>query len=172
MTDRKLARMVPLSTSPCLAKLAWRSVMQLARAVESLLWLLALGCTAHATPIPTGHLDADRLGKLEAASANLERAVEAEHLRLGASAAAERALRQRHLALAAVKERSDTRLVGLAPTVRRVHALERLTIMNRPLGASASTAPVAPPSHAGALPPPAGALTSVRSERRRRRLQI
>ena len=140
---------------------AWRSVMRLARAMESLLWILAtIGCTAHATPIPTGRLNDDRLARLEAASANLERAVEAE-----------RSLRQRRLALAAAK-RSDAQLVTLAPAVRRVHALERLTAMNRPLGGQASSARVAPLPQADALPPQAGALRSVRGEQRKRRLQI
>ena len=38
-------------------------------------WVLS---AAHATSIPTTRLDAGRLAKLEAASANLERAVEVE----------------------------------------------------------------------------------------------
>ena len=41
-------------------------------------WIVS---TAHATSIPTSRLDAGRLAKLEAASANLEEAVELERTR-------------------------------------------------------------------------------------------
>ena len=131
--------------------------MALARGMESLLWVVSIGCAAHATPIPTGRLDDDRLARLEAASANLERAVEVERRR------------QRQLALSATK-RSDAATVP--PPVRRVGAVERLVVMSRPLNSEGSIARMAPALQADALPPQAGALRSVSGEQRARRLQI
>ena len=136
----------------------WRSAMALARGMESLLWVVSIGCAAHATPIPTGRLDDDRLARLEAASANLERAIEVERRR------------QRQLALNATK-RSEAPLATVPETVRRVGAVERLVVMNRPLNSEGSIARVAPALQADAQPPQAGALRNVSGEQRARRLQ-
>ena len=59
------------------------SDFRLARRMLALRWaaLHWIVSTAHATSIPTTRLDAGRLAKLEAASANLEEAVELERTR-------------------------------------------------------------------------------------------
>ena len=60
----------------------------------------------------------------------------------------------------------DAGLVALAPALRRQPALESLTITGNPLGDKGLAALVAPPqpqSPAGALSPPTGVLTNLRS---------
>ena len=53
---------------------------------------------------------------------------------------------------------SDARLVALAPALRRLPALETLRLKGNPLGDEGLAALLAPPSPAGALPPPSGGL--------------
>ena len=55
----------------------------------------------------------------------------------------------------------DAGLVALAPALRRLPALDNLSLMNNPFGDEGLAALVAPPPPAGALPPPAGVLTKL-----------
>ena len=58
---------------------------------------------------------------------------------------------------------SDAGLVTLAPALRRLPALEYLSLIGNPLGDEGLTALVAPPPPAGALPPSTGVLTKLRA---------
>ena len=53
----------------------------------------------------------------------------------------------------------DAELVALAPALRRLPALEHLSLIGNPLGDEGLAALVAPPPPAGAPPPPAGGQT-------------
>eukprot|EP00964_Phaeocystis_antarctica_P034407 scaffold19563_cov66-Phaeocystis_antarctica.AAC.2 len=57
----------------------------------------------------------------------------------------------------------DAGLVALAPALRRRPALEELTLHHNPFGDEGIAALVAPPLPVGAPPPPAGALTKLRT---------
>jgi hypothetical protein len=56
----------------------------------------------------------------------------------------------------------DAALVALAPTLRRLPALEHLSLWGNPLGDEGLAALVAPPPPAGAPPPPTGVLTKLK----------
>jgi len=56
----------------------------------------------------------------------------------------------------------DAALVALAPTLRRLPALEHLSLSCNPFGDEGLAALVAPPLPAGAPPPPAGVLTKLK----------
>ena len=56
----------------------------------------------------------------------------------------------------------DAGLVALAPALRRLPALERLSIYDSPLGDEGLAALVAPPPPAGAPPPTTGGLTKLK----------
>ena len=58
---------------------------------------------------------------------------------------------------------TDAGLVALAPALRRWPALERLSLMSNPLGDEGLAALVAPPPAAGALAPPTGGLTKLKT---------
>jgi hypothetical protein len=56
----------------------------------------------------------------------------------------------------------DAALVALAPALRRLPALEELSLIVNPLGDEGLAALVAPPPPAGALPSPTGVLTKLK----------
>jgi hypothetical protein len=56
----------------------------------------------------------------------------------------------------------DAELVALAPALRRLPALEHLSLIGNPLGDEGLAALVAPPPPAGAPPPPAGGQTKLK----------
>eukprot|EP00964_Phaeocystis_antarctica_P080023 scaffold49912_cov66-Phaeocystis_antarctica.AAC.7 len=57
----------------------------------------------------------------------------------------------------------DAGLVALAPALRRQPALEELNLTGNPIGDEGLAALVAPPPPAGALPPPTGGLTKLKT---------